>query len=236
MYLKEIDPYSLPKLKLQVYWAMEKMATKEKDRFSISEISNFLVEKIGIHTTNQAISKALGRDSGAVNKRDSLIKLMEKGRQQIFKNSQNNVIYIEAGKPFTAKSIDVKKIFSRMKTEVKICDPYCGVGLLSVIHSNLSKNLKIKILTQHIIDKPTGSFSLSLKDLRAEGFNIEIKQYNNSKLHDRYIIDKKDAWLSGNSLNDLGNKESFIINLGIDVRQSLESMFNQRWKAILQII
>ena len=44
------------------------------------------------------------------------------------------------------------------------------------------------------------------------------------------IINSQTFWLSGNSLNHLGNKESFIVRLGEDLRQSMLAIFNSRWK------
>ena len=47
----------------------------------------------------------------------------------------------------------------------------------------------IKILTTNIKDMPKGTISQALKDLKTEGFNIELRIYTASILHDRYIID-----------------------------------------------
>ena len=59
---------------------------------------------------------------------------------------------------------------------------------------------------------------------------VEVRVYKNSILHDRYIISDKNFWLCGNSLNYIGNKESFIVLLGDDIRQNMFSTYNCRWK------
>ena len=91
------------------------------------------------------------------------------------------------------------------------------------------------ILTQNLIDKPKGSFDRYLSEVKKEGFQIEVGVYSSSDLHDRYIMDNKTFWLSGNSFNRLGNKESFIVRLGKDVHQSMLTTFNNRWKVALKI-
>ena len=80
-----------------------------------------------------------------------------------------------------------------------------------------------------------GIFSRHLAELRKENYQIEVGVYSSSDLHDRYIMDEKSFWLSGNSLNHLGDKESFIVCLGEDVRQSMMTTFNNRWKVTTKI-
>lgn len=52
--------------------------------------------------------------------------------------------------------------------------------------------------------------------------------YPSSHLHDRYIMDDSHFWFSDNSLNFLGNKESFIVSLGEDIRSSMSEVSNRR--------
>jgi hypothetical protein len=70
----------------------------------------------------------------------------------------------------------------------------------------------------------------ALQDLAKEGFSVEVRVYGSSTLHDRYIMDGTHFWLSGNSLNGLGSKESFIVSLGGDIHQAMSQTFEHRWK------
>lgn len=225
---KTIDIHTLPDLSLKAYWVIDSLGTPTKDRFSSTEIANFLIEKIGINTSRQAIEYALKKESGACHKNKQGYKLMQKGKDAL--KSQNKVIFIDSGKPFTAKNFTLKEILGVNYKELSICDPYVDVNTLDIIYRNFLKGMPIKILTANIIDKPKGSFNRQLIDLKKEGFNIEIRIYKNSTLHDRYIISEKNFWLCGNSLNYLGNKESFIVLLGDDIRQNMISTYNSRWK------
>jgi len=47
-------------------------------------------------------------------------------------------------------------------------------------------------------------FKIYEKFAERKGFNIEVRVYKQSTLHDRYIMDDKSFWLSGNSLNYSG--------------------------------
>ncbi len=157
---------------------------------------------------------------------------MQAGKDELKKHFvKNEVVFVNANIPFSAKNFTVKRILGDNYGELAICDPYFDQNTLDVIFKNFRKKIPIRVLTQKIIDKPVGIVKRQLKDLQQEGFNIEVRIYGNSTLHDRYIINEKYFWFSGNSLNYLGTKESFLILLGEDTRQSMLAMFNSRWKS-----
>lgn len=228
----KLDPHKLKLLKHKLFWVMDKLENEVKQRFSAQELTIYLIENVGIRVTRPGVEYALKSDTKAVHKNIYGYRLMKDGQDQLSQGLSKNLIYIEPDKPYKGKRAAVEDLFLCLKGEVKICDPYCGNALLNLLYNNLNKKNPIKILTKQILDKPPGSFSAAIEDLRREGYKINVKIYSSSILHDRYIIDEKNAWLSGNSFNDLGNKESFIINLGFDIRQSILATFNSRWKSI----
>ena len=229
-----INPHKLSTLELRALWALDQLGSPQKERFSSYEMAQFLVEKNGITTTRQAIEYAVKQDKKTTNKNGQGYNLMQQGKDKLA-GSNNGVILVEPGKPYSGKLLAVKDIFQKLNGEIKLCDPYCGIGLLDLIHRGFDKKNSIKIITANIIDKPKGTFFVALKDLQTEGYNLEIRTYDKSILHDRYIFDIENAWISGNSFNNLGEKESFIVILGKDIKQSLEATFNSRWK-VAQII
>lgn len=230
---KNIDVHSLPNLSLKAYWVLDSLTTSEKDRFSSADIANFLIEKIGINTSRQAVEYALKKESGACNKSKQGYKLMQKGKDALM--NQNKVIFIDAGKPFAAKNFTIKEILGTGYKELSICDPYVDINTLDIVYRNFLKGIPIRIMTTNVIDKPSGSFQRQLADLNKEGYKVEVRTYKNSALHDRYIINDKHFWLCGNSLNYIGNKESFIVLLGDDIRQNMFATFNTRWKISLPL-
>lgn len=231
-----LDPHTPSPIKLKAFWALDKMESGSDDRFTAANVALFLVEKQGINISRQAVQSALKGDRTATHRNKNGYKLMENGRRQLKESTQKQeVIMIEAGKPFSAKNLALKDIFASLKGEILICDPYIDTHTLDIIFKNSDKKKSVKILTKNIIDKPVGTFARHLADLKTEGYKIEIGVYSSSDLHDRYIMDSQTFWLSGNSLNHLGNKESFIVRLGEDIRQSMLATFNNRWKVAKKI-
>lgn len=231
-----IDIHSIDDLQLQALWTLEHLSDAGKDRFTGANIANHLVESCGINTSRQAIRYALEKERSVVHKNKAGYKLMEPGKKKLHALvGDNRVIFIEAGKPFSAKNIELKKIFSFLNGQIDVSDPYIDVQTLDSVFKNIDKKHKVRILTQNIKDKPMGVFERHLADLHNEGYQVEVGVYSNSDMHDRYIMDSKTFWLSGNSLNHLGNKESFIVRLGEDVRQSMNATFNNRWKVATKI-
>jgi len=228
---EQVDIYKLPTLTLKAYWVLDKLSSSDRDRFSVAEITTYLVENAEITTYSQLVRYALRKSKTACDKNKSGYKLMQEGRNDLQKYSgQNSVVFIDANKPFSAKSFALNKILGDDYRELAICDPYIDHNTLDVIFKNCKKKISIRILTANVIDKPADMLKRQLKDLKEEGFNVEIKVYKSSIIHDRYIINEKHIWFSGNSLNHLGTKESFLILLGEDIRQSMLAIFNSRWK------
>lgn len=226
-----IDPHNLRSIKLKSFWALDKLEEVGNDRFTAGAIATFLIEKYTIKTSRQAVEYALKSDKASTHKNKNGYKLMEKGRSQLKElKSKEEVVMIEAGKPFSAKNVMLKNIFSTLGDTIYISDPYLDTNTLDAVFKNVEQNTAVKIITKNVISKPAGTLESHLKDLRNEGLKIEIGVYSNSDLHDRYIMDDKTFWLSGNSLNHLGDKESFIVKLGEDIRQSMIATFNNRWK------
>jgi len=232
---ESIDPHLLNSVKLKVFWVLDKLEEDDNDRFTATAIAKYLIDH-GIKTSPQAVRYALKTDRHAIHQNSKGYKLMEAGRKLLQEiKPEGEVIVIEPGKPFSAKSITLKKIFLTLSNEIFISDPYLDINTLDVVFKVIDPKISIKILTNNIIDKPTGILNRHLKELRKEGYKIEIGIYQNSDLHDRYIMDNETFWLSGNSLNNLGNKESFIVPLGKDVQQSMMATFNNRWKVSKKI-
>ena len=231
-----VNPHLLSSNKLRAYWALDQLENEGSDRFSIGDIVRYLIEKKEISTSPQAIRYALQVEKSATNKNMKGYKLMQEGREQLQAIGQHEeVVFIESGKPFTAKNVELKGLFSSFTGIVRIADPYLDLNTLDVLFKVMNKNMETRILTNRVIDKPKGVFGRHLAELRQEGYRIEVGVYSSSDLHDRYIMDDDSFWLSGNSLNHLGKKESFIVKLDEDIRQSMIAAFNHRWTVAAMI-
>ena len=90
----------------------------------------------------------------------------------------------------------------------RFSDPYVDEKTLDVVYKHFSDaKLSIRILTSQIANEER--FKRDLEKMRVEGINIEIRKIDKGILHDRYFIDDKHFWLSGNSLNNLGKRKLY---------------------------
>ena len=129
------------------------------------------------------------------------IKLLETSFQKFEEKKLTNETYFN-GQIYDAYS-KIIEIFKEAKEELIIIDRYADKQVLDMI-----KNLKVKVI---LVTKKNNL----LKELDISKYN---KQYHNlkviysNKYHDRYfIIDKKEIYHSGTSINHAGSK-TFSIN------------------------
>ena len=116
------------------------------------------------------------------------------------------------GQAYDAYS-SILDIFNITLNELIVIDPYADKTFLDLV-----KNVECSII---LITKNSNR----LNDLDIEKYN---KQYNNLKVirnnsfHDRYfIIDRKEIYLCGSSINSLGDKTSMIIRLEDNVVKNI---------------
>ena len=142
------------------------------------------------------------------------IKLLQESFSKFEEKKINNETYYK-GQIYDAYS-KILEIFKTSKKELIIIDRYADTKVLDMI-----KKLKVKVI---IITKRNSL--LTIQDI--ERYN---SQYNNLKVvysddyHDRYfIIDKKDVYHSGTSINHAGSR-TFSINKWED-KQVCNSFIN----------
>ncbi len=231
---KPIKPEQLAKcinLEQQVLFVVSILtADSSKDRFKSAEIGNYLVDTGKINVTSQAVVNIL-QNKDYFNKNKDGYKVMQKGLDYLERAlSGGEIYYIEPGKPFNARYGKFKSVFNNTVGSVCIVDPYFDDSTIDFIYKNFRKGVSFKVITQKVKDKPVGTLLRQIKALRAEKYDVEVRIYSKSVLHDRYILDEHDLWFSGNSFNSLGAKESFLVKLGEDIRSQMEEVFNRRWK------
>lgn len=142
--------------------------------------------------------------------------------------------FIQAGKVYSGKRFFEEEVISKLDGEVKICDPYCGVGTLDIL-AGITEGVKIYLLTQVIEDKEKFKRYLTHLTKEKPNIKIEVRIHSKSKLHDRYILCKDQCWSVGHSLKDLGKKDTIITQLGEEVINALHLAFNVRWKEAIPL-
>ena len=131
------------------------------------------------------------------------IKLLKESFSKFDEKRKTSELFFD-GQIYDAYS-KIKEIFNMAKSKLIIIDSYADSNILDII-----KELKIDVI---IITKE----NMHLKEKDIINYN---KQYNNLKVyydetfHDRYfILDNKDIYLSGASVNRIGYKTSTIVLL-----------------------
>jgi len=129
---------------------------------------------------------------------------------------------VPENKPFTAKS-EIRDLLSAASTPVTIVDNYVGIGTLDCIRG---VEHPIRLLTGQHPNSIANGFNSSLKDLLAEGCQIEMRQH--PKLHDRFILFNDRCWLVGSSLKDAGKKIMNIIEC-VGIKDKIFSEVESKW-------
>lgn len=132
-----------------------------------------------------------------INHEERILKLEESFERMSSK--QNSIIY--EGKIYDTYSILID-ILNETTREVIIIDNYTNKELLDILRN---------------VDKKIIIFSKNIDDVLVKKYS---SQYNNiificnNTFHDRYIIlDRKDVYISGISLKDVGKKYSYIYKM-----------------------
>ncbi len=236
--LKSIDVHSLPDVMSIALWVMAYLTLNNPAHscdFGAAEIANYLIKDLGISTSRQAVHAAL---TAAVRKKychnsKHGFSLMKLGQDELQRQIQKErVLLLEPGKPFAA-GMQVEGIFSSMKGLIRISDPYVDIKTLGVLYRSANIGLPIRLLTVQVKDEAT--VKREIQNLHREGMDLEVRKTTSIVLHDRYFIDSDHFWLSGNSLNNLGKKESFIVMLDGEIHNSMTRTFDSRWASAISI-
>jgi hypothetical protein len=207
------------------------------DRLSSEHIVACL-EAAGVAVRRLSIARALAGARGTVSSRrdedEVFYKIMTKGKREIesiLSGGKLSVVRIEKDQPRTAR-MELKEIFSGMKGEVRICDPYYGVRTLDAL-DHIPATCTIRFLSVNATDsarKLGGAIKDFTKERPGSEFRIADKAVG---LHDRYVVTQAGLVIFGHGLKDIGGKESFLINLDQSlipdlVEASIRS-FDDKW-------
>ena len=235
--LESFNVYLLPDARSIAFWVMEYLSDGKSDRLRAGAIASYIVDELGISISRQAVYKALTKATKARlchYRKNKGFKLMKKGQDELLKQMRmRGVTLLRPERPFSA-IMELGDIFSQMKGVIRINDPYIDERTLDVVYRYFSDSkATVRILTSQI--RNVERFRRELNKLQKQGIPVEVRKIDKGILHDRYFIDDKHFWLSGNSLNNLGKKESFIVMLSGDIRQVMLRTFNSRWNSAIVI-
>lgn len=198
-----------------------------EDYLSITQIKGELITK-GISPEEQSMRSTLNtiRDirkkfikDGLVHKTKKGYKIMQKGTDYL----RNTIIIIDpqnTDSNYSAKHL--AELIASLSGDIKICDPYFHDAGYELLKENLNKN---KLKSVQIL---CGKNRLADEKNRKIGaITIEIRNRGN-QLHDRFLLDNSKLYILGASLNGVGKKLSFIIDLTVN-KQTFKEIFCKYW-------
>jgi len=224
---------------LWILWvAKEKLGIK---RLAADQIASIIRDGKEISIAAKSINNSFNRARDKIHTYqeggDVYFEIMKPGKDHLITQGNEGsieVFYFEADKRYTSKRILSKNILDSIEGKLRIVDPYCDERTLDILTG--VKNRAIKFLTkvENLRENKRNRFLRELQDFKSENPNMELRNYQHTDIHDRYIISSKLLVILGHSIKDLGNKESFaiILDKGIskNIVETLIENFDRRWK------
>lgn len=214
----------------QVLWLL----AVAKERLGVAwvrsgEVAVALRDVFGVHIPRQRVQALLAVDRRrvAMNRRGGIrtFQIMQAGLDDLLAKGPD-VLFIEPDKALTALR-SVEALMQAFRGVLRFCDPYVEAASLDLLAQATGVS-EIRLLTVNI-GKPQ-VFARDLAAFRKEHpAKIDVRQAVAGTLHDRYAIDDSRMLLFGTSLNGLGKKQSFIVEVGPDMRSNATSAFDREW-------
>ncbi len=194
-----------------------------------AQISDALRDVEGVHVPRQRVTAILSKEKITVaGKRIAgkpHFKLMKAG-EDVLHESISSSIYVDPTRAFS-EIRRMEDILSKLKGGLKICDPYIDNKTLDFL-SECRTATDARLLTVNVLkeSKVRRDFTAFRKE---HALQLVIKVISQGILHDRYIIHSDGMLLLGTSLNGFAKKQSFVVNVGMDIRSSTEKAFDDFW-------
>ena len=194
------------------------------------DISRALLDDFGINMHWRTIDSIL-RKHGTLAKRRKRQRrweyiLLAEG-EELLGRAQGSISLVDPAQSLQA-TIRLHELLGRLVGTVRVCDPYTDAVTLEQLDA-CDSSLDVKLLTQTVRD--SGKLRRLVGAARRDFAGFEIRTAPKKNLHDRYVIDDDSMIILGSSLNGFGNKQSFIIPVGADVRMGMLRQFEQLWLA-----
>lgn len=154
------------------------------------------------YVSEELIEKSL-RDDAQMKRNTSDIKLLKNAFKKLFAKRRANEIYFE-GQIYDAYS-KISEIFKSAEKSLIVVDSYADITILDIVRR--MENIQVDLITKQ-------NSLLTRQDIRKYNRQYHnVKVYYDSSFHDRYfIIDRKEVYHCGASVNKIGYK-TFSITL-----------------------
>lgn len=221
---------AMPDERCEVLWVLLVGADRlARTQLSAAEVATVLRDVYGIAIPRQRVTGILGGEKKTIvvhrTKAGLRYQIMQAGRDLVL-GAGPDVVFIQ---PETALSgiRTVESLLQALTGDLRVCDPYADGRTLDML-AEATRAASIHLLTM-TINKP-GPFKRDLTAFRGQhAVPIDVRVASANLLHDRYIIDATGMLLFGTSLNSIGRKQSFVVQLGDDLRSMALLAFDDVW-------
>lgn len=140
--------------------------------------------------------------------------------------------HVDAGTPRLAH-LKLEALFNGLSGPIAIYDPYYGSGSLARLDL-LQHCGPIRFLTSKPDSAEKLTIERKLEEWKQQHGAIEFRKSQKDDVHDRYVLAKDDLIILGHGLKDIGQKDSFVIQLrrdmAADLLDSVGASFETKWR------
>lgn len=225
------DVHDLGEERLQLLWFLIVAKRAGVGPLTPFAVASGLRDAFDMHIPWQRASAVLQAERGTV------APLRTGGRRayQIMRAGEQEVAQIARGVMLVEPDLGlsslrrVQTVLAGLTGILRICDPYVDGRTLDLL-ADCRAATEIRLLTMNP-SKPN-VVRREAKAFNAEyGGILEVRIAARRVLHDRYVIDDGTMTLFGTSLNSIGAKQSFVVRVGRDVRETTTAAFDAEWIA-----
>lgn len=224
------DVHDLPGDRLRLLWILSRAEEiSGSPLMTPAEISNVLRDAHQINVPWQRVEAILAREDDAVARRKKggrrAYQLMRSGLSEIQSLSSGVVVINPEQALSSIRRFQV--VLQSLKGDIRICDPYTDPRTIDMLAECRSAE-SVKLLTVNIYKERSVRRDMAAFLVEHEA-PLSIRVAETPTLHDRYIIHDEGMLLVGASLNGIGKKQCFVVEVGWDIRDATLSVFNAAW-------
>lgn len=222
------DPAGVDARVHQILASIVALASGGDDWPSATTLSRHLRDECGVDIHWRTVDAQLAANRSLVSRRKRQgrweYKLLESGRALVSVPDES-VTFVNPSTAFQSTR-RLHDLLGQLSGPVSVCDPYLDHLTLEHLEA-CGSGRPIRVLTQKVND--SGPLRRVFDAAKLAGYGFEVRVAAGKPLHDRYVIDEKAMLILGGSLNGFGKKQSFVIQVGADVRRTVLDAFDAEW-------
>jgi hypothetical protein len=194
-----------------------------------TDVATILRDVFGMNVSRQKVEAVLASERQLVARKKikgrNHYQLMQPG-SDLAESFSDTVVMVDPSNALSSIR-SVQDVFAGITGEAWVCDPYVDVQTLDQLRTMTSAS-RIHFLTVTVKDK--AKFVPQWRAFVSDSGNAhDMRIAPQGMLHDRYVIHDSGMILIGTSLNGLGKKQCYIVQVTEDVRRASLDFFSSVW-------